>query len=253
MLEELKIGVIGDFNPENRSHINTNSALRHTASQLSAALKLDWLPTPALEGTGGESLLKQYDGLWCSPGSPYRSMDGALNAIRCAREQSVPFIGTCGGFQHTVIEYARNVLGYKDAEHEESNPYASRLLVSRLVCSVFDKTLTVKLKPGSRVREIVGRDEINEHYYCNFGVNPEFKTEIDLGGLKITGSDSDDEPRVVELPDHPFFIATLFLPQDSSSETAPHPIIVGFLKAAMAFASRRPESEPARVVAKGGD
>jgi CTP synthase (UTP-ammonia lyase) len=162
-------------------------------------------------------------------------MEGALTGIKFAREHDVPFIGTCGGFQHAIIEYARNVLGHTDAETEESNPLASSLFITRLVCSVFDKTLTVRIKPGSRARQYIGSDEIAEYYYCNFGLNPECREAIDAGGLKVTGEDPDGEARIVELPGHRFFVGTLFLPQQSSTAGAPHPLILAFLKTAAGF------------------
>ena len=235
MPKPISIGIIGDFNSANESHLKTDAALDHTARRLGRDLQRTWLPTLELEQAADRMLFEAYDGLWCSPGSPYRSMDGALKAIRFAREQDVPFIGTCGGFQHAVIEYARNVLGHQDAEHEESSPYASNFFITRLVCSVFDKTLTVKIRHGSRAHHYIGKEEIAEYYYCNFGLNPECKDALDAGGLRVTGSDADGEARIVELPDHRFFVATLFLPQQSSTPEAPHPLILAFLEAAAAF------------------
>jgi len=237
--DTLSIGIIGDFDPRNETHLKTNSSLVDAAARAGRDVKTDWLPTEELQEAPGSKLLYGYDGLWCSPGSPYRSMEGALAGIRFAREQGVPFIGTCGGFQHTVIEYARNVLGQTDAEHEESSPYASNFFITRLVCSPFDKTLTVKIKPGSKAHQYVGKAEIAEYYYCNFGLNPDCKDAIDAGGLRVTGSDSDGEARIIELPDHRFFVATLFLPQQSSSPARPHPLIVAFLEAAALFRPAR--------------
>jgi CTP synthase (UTP-ammonia lyase) len=234
----INIGIIGDFNAANQSHLKTNSALDHAARRLSRDLNVDWLPTFELEGPAGQALLKRYDGLWCSPGSPYRSMEGALSGIKFAREQSVPFIGTCGGFQHTVIEFARNVLDQADAEHEESSPFASNFFITRLACSVFDRTLMINIKAGSRAHQFIGSEQIAQYYYCNFGLNPECRDSIEAGGLTVTGEDPEGEARIIELPRHRFFIATLFLPQQLSTEAAPHPLIVAFLEAASEFARR---------------
>src|SRR5215831_1068059 len=176
---QITIGIIGDFNPENPTHLKTNSALNDAAGRLGCDIAVEWLSTLDLEGAASEELLRRCDGLWCSPGSPYRSLEGALKGIRFAREQGVPFIGTCGGFQHAILEYARNVLGHADADTEESNPSASTLFITRLVCCVFDKTLTVRIKPGSRVSQYIGKPEISEHYYCNFGLNPDWRDAID--------------------------------------------------------------------------
>jgi CTP synthase (UTP-ammonia lyase) len=94
MTPSLAIGIIGDHDPDRISHVATNEALAHAADVLSTTLDVSWLPTPSLEGDGGEGVLARYDALWCAPGSPYASMDGALRAIRYARERDRPFIGT---------------------------------------------------------------------------------------------------------------------------------------------------------------
>src|SRR5215510_4296784 len=98
------IGIIGDFHPENPTHVATNNGIEHAAEVLGKPVQAVWLPTDQAHD------FAQYQGLLCSPGSPYKSLDGALAGIRYARENRVPFIGTCGGFQHLVIEYARNLM-----------------------------------------------------------------------------------------------------------------------------------------------
>jgi CTP synthase (UTP-ammonia lyase) len=94
MSERLKVGVIGDYDPNLWFHIATNEALGHAAAALSVSLDSSWIPTPSLAKCFIEPTLKSFDALWCSPGSPYKSMDGALRAIQFAREQGWPFIGT---------------------------------------------------------------------------------------------------------------------------------------------------------------
>jgi CTP synthase (UTP-ammonia lyase) len=94
MSERLEIGIIGDWNPQSRSHRATNDALSHAGQALSATVEQSWLPTPSLKDALGEAALERFDGLWCAPGSPYQSMDGALRAIRFAREKERPFIST---------------------------------------------------------------------------------------------------------------------------------------------------------------
>src|SRR5262249_29243234 len=151
--------------------------------------------------------------IWIAPGSPYKNMDAALAAIRYARENQVPLLGTCGGFQHIVIECARNVMGFTDAEHAETNPYASVLFISRLECSLVGRTMTIRLVPGSLLVQAYGRPTTEEGYYCNFGVNPAFVEVLRTGPLRIAASDAEGEIRAVELPGHPFFVGILFIPQ----------------------------------------
>ena len=90
----LRVGIIGDFNPIYPSHAATNEALRHAAEALSLALICSWLPTQSLDDEGSRTILQRFDALWCAPGSPYKSMNGALRAIRFARERGRPFVGT---------------------------------------------------------------------------------------------------------------------------------------------------------------
>lgn len=127
------------------------------------------------------------------------------------------------------------MLGIEDAEHEESAPGAPTLLVSKLSSSLVGKTQTIKILPGSLVHRAYGRDEVTEQFACNYGLNPQFRDKVEKGQLKITGVDLDGEVRAVEVVEHPFYVATLFLPQISSAPESPHPLIVAYLRAALAF------------------
>lgn len=225
------IAIVGDFNPSNRSHAATNDALGHCSAALGLPVEHRWIGTEELAGPEGMERLRGFDGFWIAPASPYRSMAGALLAIRNAREQEVPLLGTCGGFQHIILEYARNVLGFADVEHEESNPNAPQLVISRLACSLVGRTMTITLKPGSLVARLYGQSTVREEYHCNFGVNPDYVVALRSSALNIVGSDDEGMVRAVELPEHPFFVGTLFLPQHTSTPTAPHPLITGFLSA----------------------
>jgi CTP synthase (UTP-ammonia lyase) len=232
MARPVSVGVIGDFNPEFPPHSATKAALEHAAAALGVQVDVRWLGTTELEDVDLAELAN-HDALWCAPGSPYRSLNGALRAIRFARESDWPFIGTCGGFQHAVIEYARNVLGFRDAQHAEYDPYASDLFISALSCSLVGHTMSVRLCPGSRALDFYGQSEVSEQYYCNFGLNPEHQESLHQGGLRVAGTDQDGEARVLELPDKRFYLATLFVPQLSSQTGSPHPLITAYLRAAL--------------------
>ncbi len=230
----MKIAIVGDFDPNYPLHPATEASIRHAAR--GREVQIDWLPTESLTHAEHEKKLSQYAGFFIAPGSPYKSLHGALNAIRFAREQKCPLLATCGGFQHVVIEYARHVLGFADAQHAEYDPSASRLFVSKLACSLAGRVLPIELAPGSVAHRIYGRERIEEHYYCNFGLNPEYRPLLERSGLAVTGIEIGDEPsrfeaRIIELPAHPFFIATLFVPQAESREKKPHPVISAFLEA----------------------
>lgn len=225
------IAIIGDLRPGNRSHMATTDAIAHCSAALGLAVEHCWVGTDELAQPGGMKRLAGFNGFWIAPGSPYKSMAGALSAIQRAREKGFPLLGTCGGFQHIVIEYARNVLGFTEAEHEETNPLASQLFISRLACSLVGRTMHITLKPGSLVARSYGRTETHESYHCNFGVNPKFENVLCTSALRVVGSDDEGVARAVELAEHPFFVGTLFIPQLSSTPNAPHPLILGFIQA----------------------
>jgi CTP synthase (UTP-ammonia lyase) len=127
------------------------------------------------------------------------------------------------------------VLGISDAEHEESSPGASTLFISRLACSLVGKTQEIKVAPDSVAYRAYGKQKVMEQFFCNYGLNPLFRDKVKKGRLNITGTDPDGEVRIVELSDHPFYVATLFLPQVASRPESPHPLIAAYLKKARAF------------------
>jgi CTP synthase (UTP-ammonia lyase) len=133
-------------------------------------------------------------------------------------------------------------MGILDAEHEESSPEASTLLISKLTCSLVGKNQMIKIKPESRAYQAYGQEKIVEQFHCNYGLNPYYFDKVDNGVLNITGVDLGGEARIVELSNHPFYTATLFLPQISSTPERPHPLIIEYVKAAITFqTSRKPE------------
>jgi CTP synthase (UTP-ammonia lyase) len=224
--------VVGDYDPGNETHQATDAALVHASAAIGGVVMAQWVGTDQIAATGTRAL-EDCDCLLIAPGSPYRSMDGALAAIRYAREQDVPVLGTCGGFQHMVLEIARDVLGYEDADHAELHPGASCLFVTPLSCSLKGQTMPVSLAPGSLAAGAYGRGIATERYYCDFGLNPNYAPELDAAGLRVTGTGPEGEPRVVEWQGARFFMGTLFVPQASSTVPNPHPLIVAFIEAAV--------------------
>jgi CTP synthase (UTP-ammonia lyase) len=234
MTEAISVALVGEFTPSFPPHAKTNEAIDQMQSLLGFRIAAEWISTGALETAAG-STLKSFDALWIAPGSPYKSLIGALNAIRYAREHDVPLLATCGGCQHVVIEYARNVLGFEDAAHAEYDPYASNLFITPLSCSLVGQTMQVKIEPGSRVEAIYGSTSAFEQYYCNFGLNPEVQQRLHDAGLRIVGRDANGEARILTLPKHGFFVATLFVPQLTSTPGHPHPMIQAFFETAAGF------------------
>lgn len=223
------IAVLGEYNPSYEPHQATDAAIEHSKNLLGADIQAEWISTQEID----EERLRNYSGLWIAPGSPYKNLEKTLCAIQYAREHRISCLGTCGGFQHMLLEYARNVLSFNDANHAEYDPYASQLFISQLACSLVGREMTLTLVPGSQVAGIYGATSAQEQYYCNFGVNPEYVSLLKQGPLNVSGSDVEGEVRVVEYPGHPFFIGTLFVPQQRSTPDRPHPLVAAFLKAVL--------------------
>ena len=224
------IALLGEYDSTFKPHVATAIAIRHSSALLRIAIKGEWVSTQDID----ESLFSRYSGLWVAPGSPYKNLDKTLWALEHARRNNVPCFGTCGGFQHMVLEYARNVLHYRDAQHAEYDPYASTLFISRLACSLAGREMELTFESGSQVAEIYGSTCAREQYYCNFGVDPGKVELLASSGLRISGSDSEREVRVIELPNHRFYLGALFVPQTRSTKQQPHPLVTAFLQAVAA-------------------
>ncbi|SDN76049.1 Glutamine amidotransferase class-I [Acetanaerobacterium elongatum] len=166
-------------------------------------------------------------------------MNGAVAGIQFAREHDYPFIGTCGGFQHAVVEYARNVLKIEELKHADFDIYAPNSVITPLTCSLMGLTGDVHILSGTQVSAIYSDVIAEEKYTCNFGVSADIKERLDRSGLKVVGTDDNGETRIVELGGKTFYIATLLQPQLSSTPEHPHPLILAYLRAALAFHNGR--------------
>jgi CTP synthase (UTP-ammonia lyase) len=247
----VRIGILGDFNPEFRSHHATNGCLQHAARKLDIKVESEWIPTSALVNAGAEKVLETFDGLWASPGSPYKSFDGMLKGIEFARRCDWPFLGTCGGFQYALIEFARNVLHIADADSAENNSGSKNIVIYPVACAVPDRdgnapklsgaVPEIRLRPGSYLQSFYGKDKevVTEEFFCNFEVNPEYEWATMEAGFPIVARGAQGEIRAIESPTHRFYIATLFQPQLSSTEKNPHPIVLAFLQAAADWGKKK--------------
>ena len=224
----IRIALIGDFDPQVTAHQAIPVALEMAAEHSSLNVQWQWLATDEIHS---ETPLHPFDGFWCVPASPYRNMDGALLAIRFAREQQRPFLGTCGGFQHAVLEYARNVLGWSDAEHGETAPDAARALLTPLSCALVEAVDSIHLAEGSLIAQAYESAEIREGYRCRYGVNPQFEGELLKRELHAVGHDAQQGLRAVELSGHPFFVATLFQPERAALGGVLPPLVGAFVEA----------------------
>jgi CTP synthase (UTP-ammonia lyase) len=233
----LRIGLVGDHDEAITAHRAIPWALSLASGVLGLTLRSTWLHTDMLIDARA---VDGYDALWCVPGSPYRSMDGALRAIRFAREEGIPFLGTCGGFQHAVIEYARHVLHWSDAEHEETTPGATRAVIHHLACELVEAQEVLVPVPGSRLARAYDAKSFTEGYRCRFGLNPAFVADLVTGPLRASAHGPLGDVRAVELDGHPFFVGTLFQPERAALDGRVPPLVLALLRAS---AARRAANE----------
>ncbi len=225
-----RLALIGDYNNQVVAHVAIPRALELARGELGVRLDWEWIGTDRIHDAPRQ--LAGYAGVWVVPASPYKNMQGALAAIRYARENRVPFLGTCGGFQHALIEFARDVAGIVGADHAETNARATDSVVTKLSCSLVEQSGEIVFAPGSRLHEIFqGRPALGE-YHCNYGFNPAYRPKFEAAGLRFTGFDTTGEIRAAELPSHPFFVGTLFQPERSALRGEHHPLIQAFVHAA---------------------
>jgi CTP synthase (UTP-ammonia lyase) len=231
------IAVIGDRMPGFPPQDAIADALAHAAGGPGPAVPAPrWVGTDDLARDGAPAHLDGAHGVWCAPGGPFRSLGGALAGIRFARERGVPFLGTCAGYQHAVIEIARNVAGIEQAAHGEYGHEGGDLIVHELACSLVGRRLAVRIVDPV-IGAVYGAEVAEERYYCRFGLNPAYLPALEAAGLVVAGVDTEDgQPRVMRLTGHPFFVITLFVPQTSSTPDRPHPVVRAFAAAARARA-----------------
>ena len=249
MSDAVRIGILGDFNPEFRSHHATNESLQHAAAKLNLPVESAWISTPSVLEPDAQKMLESFDGIWAAPGSPYKSFDGMLKGIEFARRRDWPFLGTCGGFQYALIECARNVLGIKDADTAENNSGSKNIVIYPVACAVPERGKDapklsgpipeIQLRPGSYLQSFYMKDTVEEEFFCNFEVNPDYEWAAMEAGFPVVARGPQGEIRAIESPTHLFYIATLFQPQLSSKLKKPHPLVLAFVQAAMDWNRKR--------------
>ena len=249
MSDAVRIGILGDFNPDFRSHHATNESLQHAAAKLNLPVESAWISTPSVLEPDAQRMLESFDGIWAAPGSPYKSFDGMLKGIEFARRRDWPFLGTCGGFQYALIECARNVLGIKDADTAENNSGSKNIVIYPVACAVPKRgedapklsgpIPEIQLRPGSYLQSFYMKDTVEEEFFCNFEVNPDYEWAAMEAGFPVVARGPQGEIRAIESPSHLFYIATLFQPQLSSKPKKPHPLVLAFVQAAMDWNRKR--------------
>jgi CTP synthase (UTP-ammonia lyase) len=228
------IALVGDYSERHTAHRAIPRALELARDLSGAQVSWEWVPTRELRNPEGD--LAAFSAVWIVPASPYENTEGALGAARWAREGRHPLLGTCGGFQHALLEFARNVAGVADADHAETNPGGSALLITPLSCSHVEKTAAVHFEEGSLLASSYGTTVSTEGYRCNYGLNPAYRRTLETAGLRFTAWDGAGDVRGAELPGHPFFAGVLFQPERAALRGEVPALVLAFAKAAAGLA-----------------
>ena len=224
------IVLLGDRNPSVVTHQAIDKALS-VFNDRDQKISASWI------GTKDVSLkeLVAVEGLWVLPGTPYQNEEIVFEALAIRRTENLPTLGTCGGFQHMVLEFARNKLGLESAAHAETSPDGDDLVINALPCSLVSQERLVHCVPSTRIAQICGSEPFVGFHYCNFGVNPNYQAALETAGLRLSAFAEDAGVEAIELNTHPFYIGTLFQPQMGLLQgLGLHPLIENFLSVAQA-------------------
>jgi len=230
-------------------------ALKHGGFHHGAEIEITWLASDDLSDNGAMDVLARADGILVPGGFGVRGVEGKVDSIRFARENKVPFLGICFGLHWAVVEVARNVCGLKNANTEEVDPNTPDPVIHLLPeqTGVSDKGATMRLGTypcrtldGSLAARLYGADLVHERHRHRYEVNNSYRARLERGGLICSGVSPDYRlVEIVELKDHPFFIATQFHPEFKSRPNRAHPLFAGLVKAALDYQKSRGTAKPA--------
>ena len=242
-LGEVQIGLVGKYVELRDAYKSITESFIHAGASNQYKVNLRMIHSESINDSTSKHLLKDLDAILVAPGFGERGIDGKIIAIRFARENKIPFLGICLGMQCAVIEFGRNVLGYKDAHSTEMNPSTEFPVIDIMEeqKNVDKKGGTMRLglypcslKPGSKIINVYQSAEISERHRHRFEFNNKYLEAYEKAGMIATGMNKQNNlVEIIELKDHPWFIGVQFHPEYKSTVAAPHPLFVDFVKAAI--------------------
>jgi CTP synthase len=249
---KVRIGIVGKYTDYVDSYKSVQEALIHGGIANDAGVEIAWTSSDLFtDAARAKQLIAGFDGLLVPGGFGVRGVEGMVEAIRAARESKTPFFGICLGMQVAIIEFARNVCGLDDSNSSEFAPECSNPVISLLESQQNVKEMggtmrlgsyACRLKPGSRAAEIYGKPEISERHRHRYEVSNQYREQFQAAGMRLSGLSPDGSlVEMIELADHPHFVACQFHPELKSRPTRPHPLFSGFVAAAVQHATASPE------------
>jgi CTP synthase len=242
------IGIVGKYVDLPDAYLSVVEALNHAGRSSRVTPEIRWIPADDVDGLLAESYLEDLDGILVPGGFGIRGIEGKIQSIRYARENGIPFLGLCLGLQCAVIEYSRNVIGLPKAHSSEFDPMTPDPVIDLMESQkdVSDKGGTMrlglypaKLAPESLARSLYGKEVVYERHRHRWEVNNRYRHQLEQAGLSLSGMSPDERlVEFIELPGHPFFIATQAHPELVSRPDEPHPLFDGFVAAAKEHGAR---------------
>ena len=240
--KEVKIAMVGKYIDLHDAYLSVVEALTHGGIANRVRVKIKWVDSSEVTDENVATLLGDVDGILVPGGFGSRGIEGMIVAIRYAREQKVPFLGICLGMQLSIIEYARHILGLKDANSAEFDPQTKNPVIDLMPEQKKVKQLggTMRLgkypchlDPESKAAKLYGEELIYERHRHRFEVNNDYRDRLEQAGVLFAGKSPDNRiVEMMELPEHPWFVAAQFHPEFKSRPNRPHPLFRGFVAAA---------------------
>ncbi len=247
--EPLVIGVVGKYVELQDAYISVREALYHAGVALKRDVQIRWISSEALERGGDPGILREVDGIVVPGGFGYRGIEGKIAAARYARENQVPYLGLCLGMQVMVIELARHILGSEEPnstefDHTTAYPVIDLMPdqqgIANLGGTMRLGAYPCKLVPGTRAAEAYGQDLVYERHRHRFEFNNAYREMLEQGGLVVSGLSPDGRlVEIAEIRGHPWMVGSQFHPEFKSRPNRPHPLFLGFLRAAAAYRQAR--------------
>ena len=241
--KDVTIALVGKYISLHDAYLSVVEALKHGGIPNHANVHIDWIDSETINESNVEELLKNADGLLVPGGFGSRGIEGKITAIRYARENKIPFLGLCLGMQLAIVEFARDVVGYHDAHSIELNPNTMHPVIALMPDQngIEDIGGTLRLgsypchlKEDSLAHKLYGKDLIHERHRHRYEVNNDYRKALQDSGMILSGLSPDGHiVQMIELPDHPFFIATQAHPEFKSRPNRPHPLFKGLVEAAL--------------------
>lgn len=240
---KVTIALVGKYVQLHDAYISVVEALKHGGITNHATIDIKWVDSETVTEDNVDELLGEVDGILVPGGFGTRGIEGMITAIRYARENKIPFLGLCLGMQLTIVEYARNVVGFRDAHSIEMNPNTTHPVIALMPdqngIEDIGGTLRLGVYPcvlakNSLAHSLYGTDNISERHRHRYEVNNDFRAVLTEKGLLLSGTSPDNRiVEMCELPGHPFYIATQGHPELKSRPNRPHPLFRGLIKAAL--------------------